>query len=90
MTDSDQAEQEYVEKNDEEWRDADEPNTFPSGDTLTADRADAAAAHDSDRPPTPDEERAAPTEVDRDVSTAYEEAIERGANVEGEGDITPD
>ena len=56
-------------------------------ETVRADEADAAASHDADRPPTPDEEAAAPTEVDPEVAAAYEDALERGAAVEGEGQI---
>jgi hypothetical protein len=81
-------EQAYVERQSTEWSDAEEPNTVPSGDTLEADRRDAAAAHDPDRPPTPEEEAAAPSEADPGVSRAYEEANQRGANVKGEGQIS--
>ncbi len=58
-----------------------------SDETVNADEADASAPHDADRPPTPDEEAAAPTEVDPQVAEAYEDALERGANVKGEGQI---
>jgi hypothetical protein len=48
---------------------------------------------DPDRPPTPDEERAAERgaeDVDLDsVSEHYEEMTETGANVRGEGEIEP-
>ena len=38
--------------------------------------------------PTPDEERIADElELDPDVAEAYEDAIERGANVKGEGRV---
>lgn len=90
MTGSDpanQAEAAYVEQNDTEWADPDEPNTVPSGDTVDADRRDAKAAHDADRPPTAEEEAEAPTKADPKVAKAYEEANERGANVKGEGQI---
>lgn len=63
----------------------------PDGDvtdaTVHADEADAVAGHDADRPPTPEEEASAPTEVDPAVADAYEAAMERGAAVEGEGQI---
>lgn len=81
------AEQAYIEQQDTEWADPEEPNTVPSGDTVTADRRDAQAAHRADRPPTPEEEAEAPSEVDPEVARAYEEANERGANVKGEGEI---
>jgi hypothetical protein len=90
MTASDpasEAEQAYVDQNDTEWADPDEPNTVPSGNTVDADRRDAQAAHDADRAPTPDEEADAPEDVDPKVAKAYEEANERGANVKGEGQI---
>lgn len=86
----DEAEQEYRELQDSEYRDPDAPNTFPDGDTVQADRRDAAAGHEPDRMPTPDEERLADEHpLDPDVAEAYEEALERGANVKGEGEITP-
>lgn len=68
-----------------------DPDTTPSDDpATTAAERDAQAPHDGDRAPTPDEERAAPTEVDPDVAEAHREAIERGANVRGEGQISRD
>lgn len=82
-----EAEQAYIEQERTEWADPDEPNTVPSGNTVDADRRDAAAAHDADRAPTPDEEAAAPDHADPDVRRAYEEANERGANAKGEGKI---
>jgi hypothetical protein len=84
-----QAEEEYVDRQDDEWADPAEPNTFPSGGTVEADRADARSDHDADRPPTPDEEEAAPEAVDPAVAEAYEDAMERGAKVKGEGAIDP-
>ena len=63
------------------------PDADVSDATVRADEADAVAGHDVDRPPTPDEESAAPTEVDPAVAAAYEDAMERGAAVEGEGQI---
>jgi hypothetical protein len=88
--DRDEPEQEYRELQDSEYRDPEEPNTFPDGDTVQADRRDAVAGHEADRMPTPDEERLADEQpLDPDVAEAYEEALERGASVEGEGQITP-
>jgi len=58
-----------------------------SDETREADRRDAQVEGHADRMPTPEEEAAAPTSVDADVSQAYEEAIERGANTQGEGRI---
>jgi hypothetical protein len=52
---------------------ADEDLSFPSG---------------ADRPPTVEEERLADEiELDPSVAEHYEEMIERGANVKGEGEI---
>jgi hypothetical protein len=84
------AEQEYRELQDTEYRDPGAPDTFPSGGTVDADRRDAEASHRADREPTPDEERLADElELDPQVAETYEEAIERGANVKGEGQIEP-
>ncbi len=71
---------------------SDPTETDPTDDLLTdetvrSDEADANAAHEADRPPTPEEEAAAPTEVDPHVADAYREANERGAAVKGEGQI---
>jgi hypothetical protein len=64
-------------------------HTRPDQQTTQVDREDAGAAHEPDRMPTPEEERSAEQlEVDREAATAYEEAMERGANQQGEGRIT--
>jgi hypothetical protein len=55
--------------------------------TVEADRQDATTQGHADRPPTPEEEAAAPTSLDPEAAKAYKEAIERGANVPGEGQI---
>jgi hypothetical protein len=56
--------------------------------TRQVDEEDARAGHGADRMPTPEEERiAGDLELDPDVAEAYDEAIERGANVKGEGQI---
>lgn len=56
--------------------------------TRQVDEDDAQASHGADRMPTAEEERIADDlELDPDVAEAYEDAIERGANVEGEGKI---
>lgn len=83
-----QPEPEYVEEQDREWHDAEPPNTFPSGETLKADRRDARAEHDPDREPTPDEESEVRGKTaDPAVAAAYREATERGASQQGEGRI---
>lgn len=57
--------------------------------TKNADRADAQAAHQPDRMPTPDEEQAAEQlHGDPQAQANYKEAAERGANSKGEGRIT--
>jgi hypothetical protein len=56
--------------------------------THDAEQADAEAAHTPDRPPTPDEERAAEQNtLDPSVARHYKDAAETGANVKGEGAI---
>lgn len=68
-----------------------DPASDPSNDpAATAAERDAQAPHKADRAPTPDEERAAPTEVDPAVAEDHREATERGAKVQGEGQISPD
>jgi len=58
-------------------------------ETVEADERDAQARHDADRAPTRDEEAAAERnpEVSRESAEAYRDAIERGADVVGEGQI---
>jgi hypothetical protein len=58
-----------------------------SDETRSTEGADAHARAEADRPPTPEEEAAAPTEVSDEVAANYEAALERGANVRGEGQI---
>ena len=62
-----------------------------SDETVEADERDAQAAHRADRGPTPDEEAAAERNADLPPGSAeaYQEAIERGADVVGEGQIDP-
>lgn len=63
-------------------------NTTPSDATQAADQADAAAAHEPDRMPTPEEEKIADSlELDPEVADAYKEQAERGAQQKGEGRI---
>ena len=62
--------------------------TKPSAETRAAEREEADAAHDSDRPPTSEEEQATEgLEADPDVAKSYEEMTERGAKQKGEGRI---
>ena len=80
-----QPEAEYVEQQATEWADGSLPNTFPSGDTVRADRRDAVATHDPDRMPTAEEEAEAKPEVDPEIAAAYRAATQRGVDQEGEG-----
>jgi len=60
-----------------------------SDETVDADERDAKADHQADRGPTADEEAAAERHGDlpAESAEAYKEAIERGADVKGEGQI---
>jgi hypothetical protein len=62
--------------------------TRPSVETREAERTQAQAKHESDRAPTPQEERALANQtdvVDPDVARHEEEMLKRGANQQGEG-----
>ena len=65
------------------------PDTTPDDQTRAEDERDAQAAHGADRAPTPEEEREAEKNppVAPESAQAYEEALERGASVKGEGQI---
>lgn len=58
-------------------------------ETRDAERNEADTTGHADRPPTDDEAKMAEKhdDVDDSVAEAYEEAIETGANVKGEGEI---
>jgi hypothetical protein len=63
-------------------------HTKPSPETRAAEREEAEARHDADRPPTAEEDAAAEDlEVDPDAAERYEEMAERGAKQKGEGRI---
>jgi hypothetical protein len=63
-------------------------HTKPSPETRAAEREEAEARHDADRPPTAEEDAAAEDlEVDPDAVERYEEMAERGAKQKGEGRI---
>ena len=67
---------------------ADAPQQKISDETKAADRADAQAAHEPDRMPTPDEERKAEEhDLDPEAAENYKEMAERGANQKGEGRV---
>jgi len=61
-------------------------HTRPSDDTRSEEAREAEKSHDAGREPTPDEEAAADkNSTDPKTREAYEEALERGANQQGEG-----
>jgi len=61
--------------------------TTPSDATRAAEETEASASHQADRPPTAEEEQAAPAEAGEETGKDYKEMAERGANVRGEGEI---
>jgi len=74
---------------DEQASDAGGEHGQVSDETIDVDEDDARATHGADREPTPEEEEAAErgSTLPPESAQAYKEAIERGANVEGEGQI---
>lgn len=85
---SQEAEAQYAEMEDTEWADGRLPNTFPTGETVRADRRDARADHGPDRMPTAEEEDAVRGRTaDPAVTAAYQEATQHGVDQEGEGRI---
>ena len=64
-------------------------NSRPSDATHEEEQREAHAEHAPDRPPTGEEEKAAPDRGDlkEGVAEHFEEMAERGANVKGEGEI---
>lgn len=62
--------------------------TTPSDETVEAEHREAHVLGSADRPPTPEEEAAAPKgPVSSEVADAEKAAAERGAAVKGEGQI---
>lgn len=64
-----------------------------SDETRRADERDGLVQGHADRPPTEDEEAVAErmaADVPDEVAANYEEMLERGANVKGEGQIEPE
>lgn len=61
--------------------------TTPNDATRASEDSEATAAHQADRPPTTEEEQAAPTEASGETSKDYKDMTERGANVKGEGEL---
>ena len=63
-------------------------HTTVSDATRQAEREESAAAHHPDRPPTPEEEADADElAVDPEVRKNYEDMMERGAEIKGEGQV---
>ena len=62
------------------------PDTFPTGATVEADRRDAAAEHGAG-PIDPAAEAQAPDHVESSVAEAERASLERGASLQGEGQI---
>jgi hypothetical protein len=64
-------------------------HTRPDSETADEEEAEASRAHEADREPTEDEERAAERNtLDPAVAEHYKEATERGAAVKGEGEVS--
>ncbi len=62
-------------------------------ETRSAERREAGVRARADRPPTPGEEAVAErvaADVPDEIAENYEEMMERGANVRGEGQIEPE
>ena len=67
---------------------ADDRNEKISDETRATDRRDAEAAHEPDRPPTPDEEaKAEQNTLNPETAENYKEMAEKGANHPGEGRV---
>lgn len=70
---------------------AEQPSTKPDAATRAAERREAEQPHSAGRGPTADEALHADSHEARpDVAQHYREMTERGAHVEGEGDVAPD
>ena len=61
--------------------------TTPSEATKAAEETEASATHQADRAPNAEEEKAAPGQASSETSKDYKEMAERGADVQGEGQI---
>ncbi|CAN5672849.1 hypothetical protein BH20ACT2_BH20ACT2_18640 [soil metagenome] len=68
---------------------ADEPEDLVSDETRSEETNEADQPIDAGRGPTPEEEEAADRSAPASKETAenYEEAVETGANVKGEGEL---
>ncbi len=58
--------------------------TTPSDETRAAEQAEAGAPHQPDRPPTAQEERAAPQSADPTAAESFDDMAKTGAQVKGE------
>ncbi len=61
--------------------------TTPSEATKAAEEQEASASHTADRPPTAEEDAAAPGAASSETEKDYKEMAEKGANVKGEGEL---
>ncbi len=61
--------------------------TTPSEATRAHEETEAASAHKPDRAPTSEEAKAAPKQASPETKKGFKEMAERGAEVEGEGQL---
>lgn len=61
--------------------------TTPDETTRAQEQTEASAPHQADRPPTPEEEKAAPDQADPQTAKNYQEMSQTGAEVKGEGEL---
>lgn len=66
---------------------SDQTGTNPSDETRATEQAEANAPHRADRPPTAEEEKAAPGQPSSETEKNYDEMAKRGAAVKGEGEL---
>ena len=64
-----------------------DPGTTPNAETRAAEEAEAGAQHRADQVPTAEEEQAAPDRAAPGTAGHYEEMVEKGAQVQGEGEL---
>lgn len=66
---------------------SDETGTSPSEETRATEEAETHALHRADRPPTAEEDKAAPGTASSQTEKNYDEMAKRGASVKGEGEL---
>jgi hypothetical protein len=69
--------------------DRDSGRSAPTNETSKAEESEAKAAHQADRPPTAEEEKAAPGRESLSPETAknFDDMAKKGADVKGEGEL---